>query len=246
MKTIKPLFLTTLLGFSSYAFAGIGVNFEAGAAFSQLSNSQYLSPITGLENSYSANEAVQIEPFVGLGAEYDFAHLVPMPFSFGLGLSAYYIDLGTISGTETPGINQRLTAPLDYSMSNQSLALMVEPKIIYTAYRLQPYVFGGIGCAWNTLGDYTETVPSGSTAVPADNLYGSHTEANFAYEAGAGVQYALWRSRADQHLFLRAEYRYFNLGQSQLNAAVGQGTNDRMSVNSATNIIDLGLDYQFE
>ena len=139
-----------------------------------------------------------------------------------------------------------LTDPLNYSMNNNSLALMIEPKMVYTQYRIQPYIFGGIGCAWNTLSDYTETQGAYGNAAPNTTPYANNTQAEFAYEAGLGVQYALWKGAGESSVLLRAEYRYMNLGQSELSSQPGQTTPDRIAVNSATNIVDIGMTYQFK
>lgn len=169
------------------------------------------------------------------------------PFGFGLGPSLHYLNLGKISGTQIPAANILPDGdPLDYSMKGQSGVLLLEPQIMFTAYRLQPYVFGGIGCAWNTLSNYTETTPPGSGAAPADNLYGAHTEASFASELGAGLQYLVWRGAEQESVGLRAEYRYFNLGQARLGAANGQIGSSRMKANLSANVVDIGIAYHFK
>ncbi len=223
----------------------VNLNLNFGAVLSQLSNSTSLTTAEGLEKSYTANEGTQSGPFVGIGAEYVLDHLTSMPFALGLGVSAYYIDLGNISGTENPWVTPGLTDTLDYSMQASSVALMFEPRLTYTAYHLQPYILGGIGCAWNSLSNFTETTPPGGGAA-ASNPYGNNTESSFAYEVGAGVQYPLVANQSSGFI-LRFEYRYLNLGRSELGGSSGQTTNQRLTSNNiSTNVVDFGLSYQFQ
>lgn len=219
----------------------IHVNLDIGLALSHVSNNAIVSPALGLAKSYTATQGTQSGLFAGGGAEYVFDHPTSLPFSLGLGASAYYVDLGHISGTQTPGSNLGLTDTLNYSMqAHNHTVLLVEPRFAYTAYPLHPYFLAGAGCAWNTLNHFTESTPPGSNAAPS-TPYDNHTENSFAYALGAGVQYPLTKA-----VLLRLEYRYLNLGHSELGAASGQTTSDRLSSNNlTTNIIDLGLSYQF-
>ena len=135
-----------LVAFSSLAFTNmvmantLNVNLNAGVAFSQLSNNATVTPVNGLTNAYTADEEMQSAPFMEIGSEYVFDHLTSAPFSLGLGLSAYYVDLGYLSGTETPGSNLGLTDTLNYSMQGRSAGILFEPRFTYTAYHLQPYI----------------------------------------------------------------------------------------------------------
>lgn len=242
MKNLIKLGAIAGVAFTGAIMANtLNLSLDAGVAFSQLSNNAAVTPVDGLTKTYTATENRQSAPFAGIGAEYVLDHLTAMPFTLGLGLSAYYIDLGNISGTETPGSTMGLTDALNYSMKASSAAILFEPRFTYTAYHLQPYVLTGIGCAWNTLSHFTETTPAGSHATPS-NPYGSHTEGSFAYELGAGAQYPLMTN-----LLFRLEYRYLNVGNAALGAASGQTTSERLSSkNISSNVIDVGLSYEFQ
>lgn len=240
---IKVSSLSLLFLASIGAANNVDFNVSLGAAFSKLSNNSTVTPTSGLTKTYTADESTQVAPFFGIGGEYTFNHLSKKPLAVSLGLSAYYVDLGKISGTEVPGSNMGLTDTLNYSMKANSLAFLLEPRFIYTSYRVQPYLLLGAGYALNTLNNFKETTPAGSHAVPS-NPYGSHTQGEFAYELGAGLQYPF--TIKHQHCLLRLDYHYLNVGDAALGAANGQTTNERLrSNNVSTNIISLGLSYLF-
>lgn len=169
--------------------------------------------------------------------------MLQKPISFWLGLSAYYIGLSNIAGTEIPGSNIGLTDPLNYRVQAYSVDLLFEPKLAYTQYSLQPYVLTGVGCAWNTLKNFSESTPSDSYASPG-NPYANYTESNFSYEQlSLGLQYKFMIKRST--LFTKIEYRYLHLNDAQLGAAAGQTTNDCFTSNNiAVNIFDFGFGYQ--
>lgn len=241
---IKRCIGITSLSCVSVAMAGpASINLYMGAAFSRLSSRSTVAPVTGLSKTYTPNQGTQTAPFAGLGVEYAFNHLGAKPFTLSLGLSAYYINLGKVSGTEIPGSNIGLTDPLNYSMKAKSIAALFEPRLIYTACTLQPYLLTGAGYASNTLNSFQESTPAGSHALPG-NPYSDHTQGSFAYEFGAGIQYPLTKKNA--HLLFRFEYRYLNLGDAELGTASDQTTNDRLEVkNTSANIVDIGLSYLF-
>ncbi len=222
------------------------LNLILGAAFSQLSNKRYVSPVTGLINSYAADESVKTRTFYGLGAEYDFDHLSAQPITFGLGLSLYYMNPRNINGIETPGVNILLPPQdtLSYKIQTKNITVLLEPKLVYTAFDVQPYVLGGLGYAWNTLTNFSEGRVPGSLAAPSTSPYSNHTQTKFAYEAGLGLQYALKEYKNNQAILLHLEYRYLNLGQSRLGSAFAQTTNQHITMNNTNNIVDCGVTFR--
>lgn len=236
--------MITSLVFTSMVVANpLSFNVNIGASTSKLSNSNTVTPVTGLSKTYTANESTQTKLLIGMGAEYKFQHLSTLPFILSVSLSVYSIDLGVISGEEIPGSNLGLTDKLNYSLTANSTALMLEPRLIYAKDHFQPYLLMGAGYAWNTLDGFQETVPAGSSAAPS-NPYGKYTKGNLAYEFGVGIQSFLLAKAPD--LLFRLEYRYLNLGDAELGAASGQTTDDRFTSNNiATQIFALGISYQF-
>jgi len=236
-----------LMCFAGNIFANSAdLNFMLGADFSRLSNEQFVSPVAGLINSYAPNKSRETRPFYGLGAEYNFDHIAVQPITFGLGLSLYYIGSSNVTGIETPGINV-LSPPqdtLNYKMKTKNITLLLEPKLAYTAFHLQPYVLGGIGFARNTLMNFSENTVPGSLAVPSSSPYPNHTQTKFSYEVGLGSQYILENDKNNHAIILHIEYRYLNLGQSKLGTAFAQTTNQHITVNNINNIIDFGITYR--
>ncbi len=217
------------------------INTFTGLTLTNLSNTGTVTPASGLTNTYIASQSLKPDAFLGFGAEYIFTQVASKPLSIALGLSGYFLGLSDITGTETPGSNLGLTAPLNYSLTASSMAVMLEPKLIYTKDAIQPYFMTGIGADWNSLRNFSESTPPGSLAAPS-NPYANATNNNFAYEFAVGLQY---HTQHNKKLSLRVEYRYFNLGTAELGAATGQTTNQRLSShNMSTNILDIGLGYQ--
>ncbi len=222
------------------------LSFIFGSAFSSFSNVQYMSPVTGLTNLYAENSAVKTRFFYGFGAEYDFDHITVQPITLGLGVSLYDLSTYNIAGIETPGVNI-LPYPqdtLNYTIKTKNLTVLFEPKLIYTAFHLQPYVLGGLGYARNTLSNFSEYTSPGSLAAPSTSLYPNHTTTVFAYEVGSGLQYAFWNHSNSHAIIFHVEYRYLNLGQSRLGRASEQTTNQNIHVNNTSNIVDIGITYR--
>lgn len=248
MKRTTKALTIGLMCFTGSVFANsTNINAVVGSSFSKLSNQQYMSPITGLVNSYDSNEPEQSRTFYGWGVAYNVDQIAAKPITFGLGLSLYYINLGNISGIETPGVNV-IPAPQDtltYKMHAKSTTILLEPELIYTAYDLQPYVLGGVGFAWNRLSNFSEGTVPGSLAVPSTSPYPNHTKRDVAYEAGLGLQYLFWQSKDNQSIILHIEYRYFSLGESRLGTSPSQTTSEHITVDHNTsNIVDFGITYR--
>lgn len=245
LKKVIKLNLLGSLFFSHMLMANSwDVNVHMGSAHSKLSNSPTVTPVYGLTKSYTVDRRLQSTFFIGVGAEYVFDHLTKKTFELGLGVSAFYINLGDISGTEIPGTNIGLTDPLNYTMKANSKVIMFKPRLIYTANPVKPYVFVGLGYAQNTLNSFSESAPAGSFSLPS-SLYANNTNNNLAYELGIGVQYAFLITKKNK-LSFNVEYRYLNLGNAKLGTSAGQTTSDSLAINSiSTNIFNIGLSYQF-
>ena len=242
---IKPLFLALLCTLSSHSFAdSAALHLDLGLSSTILSNNQEISLVKGLTHSYVADDRNQKGEFFGFGMEYYFERLISSPLILSMGLSGYRINLGDLNGIETPFVNGGLTDTLLYTAQARSSLLMLEPKITLTTHAIQPYIFAGIGYAWNTLQKFSETTPPGSTAAPG-NPYSDHTKQNIATELGLGLQYVFGSTPTKQYA-LHIEYQHFNLGTLELGNASGQTTNDRLTVQSSkADIFNLGFMYRF-
>ena len=233
--------------FAGHVFADTtNFNVILGTTSSRLINKRYISPATGLINSYASNEAVKTRPFYGLGLEYNFDNITAQPITLGVGLGLYDIGRSNINGIETPGVNIILPPQdtLSYQIQIKNITLLLEPKLVYTSFHLQPFVLGGFGYARNTLKHFTEATIPGSAALPAISPYSNHTQTKFAYEAGLGLQYVFGEYKQNHNIILHLEYRYLNIGQSRLGRNCIQTTNQHITVEYATNIVDFGITYR--
>ena len=125
-------------------------------------------------------------------------------------VNAYYIGGNNISGDvwrfESPDFNQ-----LTYSMPFNSTRVMFDTSLtIATRKHLSLYAIGGIGNAWNKL-SYNDA-DKGTVPCPDQRLsLNSITDSSFAWEAGAGLQYAF-----TDRIGLSLEYLYTDLGSVKL------------------------------
>ena len=206
-----------------------------GGTLSDIAVDNSVSVAPGGANIYTSTQGTQKKPFVGAGIEYHIDQLFSAPLTLGMGVMGYYFNLGQVSGAVTPAGS---SDTLNYHFHVQSGAIMLEPRLIFTQYRIQPYIFGGVGAAGNDFFEYSAPTAAGSP-------FADYTKFNFAYEAGVGLQYLLTQSQQGSFV-LGLEYRYFNLGKGQLGLANGQSTNDHLtSKNITLNSIDLAVSYQF-
>lgn len=226
---------------------GFSVHLQGGISLADLGSKQalWLSPIA--ESQYDTSSVETLSPFVGLGVAYQWDQLAAnLPhLAFNLGLTGYF-EQNTISGVNTPFINAGSFPTLNYTASDRSLALMLEPKLIYTAYSWQPYIVAGIGVASNKVNDYSETPTNPGGTSASSTIFQGKTYTNLAYEMGIGMQHTLLTTASGSSLILAVEYKYMNWGKMGLGTAPGQSTNQGPSFGELqTNLIDAGLAWQF-
>lgn len=237
--TIAPITLSSAALASPFILS-IG----AGDAISRLSNNTIVTPVTGLQKTYNAKVTTNNMLMTTAGIGYNFGPIKHSPFMLRVDLNYFYTNLGRLSGTEIPGSNLGFTDTLDYSLKAHTQGLMLTPKIIYTHYKIQPYLQLGLGYAWNSLQDFSETEVPGSAALPA-NPYANNTIEHFAYSFGLGVHIPMdkW---INAHFSADLGYEYLNVGVGKLGKAVGQDTADRFTTRPiGINIALASLAYQF-
>ena len=76
--------------------------------------------------------------------------------------------------------------------------------------------------AWNTLYDYKETTPTGSSAARMTTPFRDHTRAQFACGVGAGIETTI------HHLGIQLGYQFFALGRGRLGTTRVQTTGDTL------------------
>ncbi len=204
-------------------------------------NSQNLAMDNATMNQYTVSTPAQTDAILGAGIAYQWDH---PDFATSLGLSLYHMN-GSVSGINSPSITDGAYDTLNYQAKSNSLAFMLEPKIIWSAHAVQPYVLTGAGISFNHLEDYRESqTVVGSSAVPTLTPFNSQTTPSFAYEAGIGVQYAIEETK--NALLLALDYRFMDWGNTGLAQYHGQPTSNTLNFGHLqTTSVNLSLSWPF-
>lgn len=105
--------------------------------------------------------------------------------------------------------------------------------------RVSPYLLAGMGGAFNRAYDYGENPIEGLTAVRVSPGYEGNTTGQFAYMAGAGLDF-----RLSQHFLLSGEYQYQNLGHVMSGSGAGTWTGQSLQLGVYhSNTLLLNLTY---
>jgi opacity protein-like surface antigen len=232
-KKISSVICLLLIAGSCQA-ARWDVQVTGGPSYSRLSNNTAVQINPDVVNNYNTNVTTRTGVLAGLGAGRTFNQIYGKPLDFSLDVMGYYSNFEQIKGIEHPFANVGAFDTLNYKFSAYGYALMLEPRLIYTAYCFQPFLLAGVGSAWNTLQSYSETPsdPSGSAAA-APVPFGNHTQNSFAYEVGAGVQKALpIKNTCGIQYFVSLDYRYMNFGSAQLSNFPAMTSNDHLQISN--------------
>ena len=183
---------------------------------------QTLAMNAEVDNQYTVSSASTVNGLAGVGSGYQWNF---RQVSFDLGFSAYYLSTEA-SGVNSPFINGGSFDTLNYTVSGDSYAFLVEPKFMWDTPKFQPYIFTGVGLALNYLSDYVET-PSvlNGGATPTTPPFNNATTPDVAYEAGIGLQ---TRLGLDSPWGVSVEYRFMGLGDATLSTYTGQPNNQAL------------------
>jgi opacity protein-like surface antigen len=205
-------------------------------------NSVYLNSF--VQNTYRISDDPNTS-FFGAGVGYQWLWTTFPNFDVALGLSAYHNRVN-LSGINYPFVNAGQFDTLNFYARNKAYSLVVEPKLIYSPYRLQPYVFFGLGLGWNKTYQYSESPTNPAlSAVPMLIPFGDKSQKGFAYEFGLGLRTKIC-SYHHKNLNLILEYRYFNWGDMALAVSPLQSTSIGPNLGAlVTNQFSIGLNYQF-
>lgn len=233
---------------SSTAFAnGFSTYLETGWVYADFQDQQSIYVHPSVENRYST--AGTNAQFYGGGAAYQWDQIFAKAphMALNLGLTVYHFQT-TLHGISEVGIN--LAPPgvafdtLNYSINQSSTALMLEPKLIYTATTWQPYILAGIGVDSNSATNFTET-PNGST-VPNTTPFSNNSENDLAYSVGVGVQHKLITIKNGDSFSMAMEYRYMNWGVMKLGTFPGQRTGEVINYGQLkTSLVGVNLIWNF-
>ena len=214
------------------ASSKVDVFLSVGAAFSNLSNDPSVQINNVVTNTYDTNTSTTTKPLYGVGVSHTFDEVFNRPVNFALGLAGYYTGFNKIGGIEHPFSNVGSFDTLNYQFKADTYSLMVEPRLIYSKYRWQPFVLGGIGGAWNRLYGYSETpTDPASSAAPVPQGFSDNTSTSFAYEVGIGLQRQFFNSNRYNIKYLASlDYRYMNFGTGQLGSFPSQTSGERLQI----------------
>lgn len=186
-------------------------NVLVGAGFAVTGKNQNLVVKSNVENGYSANREGSQSYFIGAGGGYRF--ILAPAWDLALGIEADYINYGRSSGVVHPLIN---FAPnhdiLSYHYDAKSYAVMGNARLRWWHGR-HGFIetSAAVGLAWNTLSNYTEIAPAGSTASPTISPFQDKTTRQPAFSLGIALGYQL-----NPRVALEMGYRYMNTGNAKL------------------------------
>lgn len=138
------------------------------------------------------------------------------------------------SGFQARGdVYQLVGSPFNNNVGYQyyvsSRRVLLESKLLYTCGNIfHPYIDAGVGEAFNESHDYSELVYDG-TASPMGQPFANHTNNNFTYIAGFGVDID-----AGKRVRLGVGYRYVDLGNASLGTSPLQADTVTLQKNKLT------------
>lgn len=238
MKLIKPLLCAASLSFASLTFAG-GVEVPSPSSFYMTlfggSNWETSGELTAVDlagggllvNQYNPNsDNSRAGPIAGLDLGYRWVNQRDT-FFLGLGVETSWTTVTSPYGIVNPAIN---LAPdidtLSYNYEVQSVPLFGMLQLGGRMGLVELYAIGGLGVSWNQGYNYNEvaTNPGGASA-PGAAMYQQHTQTEFAYTAGAGIDFVATTSTR-----VGLEYRYTNYGTAALTPTPIQDTSNKLNL----------------
>jgi hypothetical protein len=238
------LALTTTVCLADYPPPGkYDFYMSVGVTGSRILNDQPVQLTNVVTNTYSTSPEWQFEPMLGFAFGHTFHDFLNAPLALSLDLAGDIFDLNNVHGTEVPFSNGGGFDTLNYTFSAESAALFFEQRLIFSKYRIQPYILGGVGASANYLSNYSE-VPtnSSSAAAAAPSQFNNNTNIGLALEAGIGAQCALFKTEHAEYT-LALDYRYVDLGLAQLGTFSSMTTNNRLEIPELkTNVVMLSLE----
>jgi opacity protein-like surface antigen len=161
--------------------------------------------------------------------------------SYSLGLQYEHYWLGAVNGTITQySIPEFLNYSYTWDIQSDSVSLYSKVHVAQLG-AFKPFVNAGIGLAINRSGHVYETPFAGVTPRVAPG-FGKHSQNNFAYNFGAGVDYTV-----STKLSVSLAYNYQNLGSVRSSNGVDTWSGDNLNIKHyEINMLVLGLTYRFD
>ncbi len=214
------------------------VSVDATTFFTRLGTTEQVNLMNGLGNTYVADKHWDNKTTVMFGAgaiTYDRSNII---FNTGVRYfsTSNLLVEGNIWQLHMPEFNN-----LSYSYRVKSDLILAENAISYTKHMIQPNFILGLGYASNKAGDFRPS-PLYSHAAPALKVFTSERTAQFAYEVGAGIDYALLKPAV-----IELAYRFIGAGKGYLGYSAIQNTEERLSTgNIYYQTISLGIRLYYD
>lgn len=191
------------------------VNGGVGYFFNRASGDNFLGTGAGWPDDQYLVSHASDQPAVFLGGGYAWVSDSTWLPAYSLGFRVLYATATSITGV----IDQySLPAFRNYSYSYEAafLNLLGTLKVdLFRYQRVMPYLLLGVGFNYYSASDYTEVAYGGVTPRVSPGFQ-SNSGFNFAYNLGAGIDYAL-----TDNVWLNVEYYYGDYGTIQ----TGEGQN---------------------
>jgi opacity protein-like surface antigen len=174
-------------------------------------------------------------------AGYEWQRTTPWFPSYSLGLQYEHYWLGAIKGTITQySLPEFLNYSYTWDTQADTVSLYTKVHVVeYGAFK--PFINAGLGLAINRSGHFYETPFAGVTPRVSPG-FSKHTQTNFTYNVGAGVDYAL-----SQKLSASVAYNYQDLGSVRSSNGVDTWSGDNLTIEHyELNMLVVGLTYRFD
>ena len=171
-----------------------------------------------LTDAYPIDHRTSGTSILGLHAGYEFAGANRIP-TIALGIGAYTIPSWyhySDHVTET-ALGGSPSSLYTNRFRIKTSRVMAEATFIgHLGQSILPFIDIGIGSAWNSVGNYTETVATPNGYVPLAG-FKYRTTSHFAYQVGGGLGYSFnltTKKGACKHERLSVGYRFADLGDA--------------------------------
>lgn len=186
-----------------------------GMLFPMINKSQYVPTGSTWPDDHYITTKIANQPFWFLAGGYTWSRPETWLPYYSLGFRYMYVYTMTTKGY----INQYSLPDFrnysfSYDIQQQNLLAILKADIVRWR-NFMPYLMGGLGISMNSTSSYGESPTQGVT--PRVNPgFGSYTNYNFAYTAGAGIDWIV-----QDNVWINIEYSYSDFGS----VTTGKGRN---------------------
>jgi hypothetical protein len=208
-------FSTTIFASTNYPYLGATL----GTSIAEVGNKHpHIIYYNGdLNDAYPSRGNHVSTAIMSINGGYEFGGVGWIPsIAFGLGIYNTLGNYGYKGQLIETAMGDPSSTLYDYKYQVNNTSLMLEAQFIWIVRKFAPFINIGAGSAWNRMSGYKENPVNDTGYVPVPPFQ-SHTNTNFAYQAGFGVGYAFDFANGMsgyQHERISLGYRYANLGDA--------------------------------